>query len=273
MMKKDKTTQKIIEIILVAIIIIALINVALYFTKEKHAGNVYKKMQQESIVVEIGTEIAEKTEVTEVTEKIPYYDGMPEVDFESLWETNTDICAWIFVPGTQVNYPVLYHAAATDPYDSYYLEHTVEQTPGLPGAIYIEPCNTADFTDANTVIYGHHMKNGTMFASLDYFLDDAFMEENQYAYIVTPEKNMVYQIFAAVVYDDRHIMSNFDFENTADYQSFLDSITANSNTKDVFREDVEVSTEDRMITMSTCVKGQDDKRLLVMGVLVDEYEI
>lgn len=265
----QKMKRTVISVILIAVIVICIAVIAVYMIKGKQASDVYEELQQTVQVTEDIEKVAE-TETTE--ESRPSYEGMPEVDFETLWETNTDICAWVTVPGTQVNYPVLQNASSKEPHDTYYLMHTVEKASGLPGAIYIEPCNAADFTDANTVMYGHNMKNGTMFGSLHEFEDDTFFEEHQYAYIVTPEKNQVYQIFATILYDDRHIMGTYDFSDTANYQLFLDSLTSNRNMGDIFRDGVTVTTEDKIITMSTCVKGQDNKRLLVEAVLIDEYE-
>ena len=265
-LKKREQIQVVVRCILITIIIICLVAVGIHLMKEKEADRVYENMQAESVVITADIEGAEKIEGKRE------WENVPEVDFETLWETNMDICAWIYVPGTQVNYPILRNNQAVDPYDDYYLQHTVDKKEGLPGAIYMEPCNMPDFSDKNTVLYGHHMKNGSMFASLDSYLNADFFEENAYVYIVTPEKNLVYQIFGAVIYDNRHIMRSYDFSDDVSYQLFLDSLVANESQADIIREDVEVTVQDRMITMSTCVKNQDDKRLLVEAVLVDEYE-
>ncbi len=214
----------------------------------------------------------EPTDDTETEPVVIPYEGIPEPDFEELWETNADVCAWITVPGTQVDYPVLQNASSKDLHDTYYLEHTVERAAGLPGAIYIEPCNAGDFTDLNTVIYGHNMKNGSMFGSLYEFEDNTFFEEHEYAYIVTPEKILVYRIFAAVVYSDRHLTGTFDFTTAEGCQVFLDELSKNRDMRDQFREGMEVTAGERMITMSTCVRGEDDRRLLIGAVLTDEYE-
>lgn len=267
--KKKRTKEKmklLVEIALLVAAAVCLVCAAVYYIKGSRAETAYDELAQESVIIGTETEAAEQAETALV------YEDMPQVDFTALWETNTDICAWIFIPGTQVNYPVLQNAKATEPYDSYYLQHTVDGASGLPGSIYIEPCNSRSFTDYNTVFYGHHMKNGSMFASLDSFLEENFMEENPYVYLVTPEKSMVYEVFAAVQYDDRHIMGGYDFADRAQRQSFLDSLAANGGELDILREDMEVTADDRIITLSTCVKGQDERRLLVEAVLVDEME-
>lgn len=121
------------------------------------------------------------------------------IDFESLWGMNLDIYAWIEIPGTKVDYPIL--QSATD--DSYYLNHNIDGSEGYPGSIYTESYNGKTFEDFNTVIYGHNMKDDTMFGDLHKYEDSAFMKENSQVIIYTPEKILTYQIFAAVVYDDR----------------------------------------------------------------------
>lgn len=264
-----KKMRTVIRFALIIVIVVCVAAICIYLIQEKNAAEVYEDMQSESVT--IPTEIQE-TEDTETAESKRVWSDIPEVDFDTLWETNIDICAWIYVPGTQVNYPVLRNTQTADLYDSYYLQHTVDKSEGLPGAIYMEPCNMPDFTDKNTVLYGHHMKNGSMFASLDAYLDEAFMEENPYVYIVTPQKNVVYQVFGAVIYDDTHIMRNYDFTDDESYQTYLDSLVSNGNEKDILPEGMKATAQDRVITLSTCVKNQDDKRLLVVAVLVDEYE-
>ena len=203
--------------VLTVIMVVCIVIVAVYFIKGRRAESTYEDIQNTAKVDQ------EENHDTE-QEAHADYDGMPVIDFETLWETNTDICAWITVPGTEVDYPVLRKSDSTELHDVYYLMHTVENVEGLPGSIYIEPISSPEFTDANTVVYGHNMKNGSMFGSLHDFEDDAFFEENQYAYIVTPEKSLVYQIFATVVYDNRHITGTYDFTDKEDYQEFLEEL-------------------------------------------------
>lgn len=197
-----------------------------------------------------------------------FYGEIPKVNFEKLWEQNEDVCAWISIPGTVVDYPVLRNGSSQDPYDAYYLDHTIDRSQGLPGAIYMEPCNSGEFTDFNTLLYGHNMRNGTMFGDLHKYEDADFFEENEQIYVVTPKETLIYQIFGVVKYDDRHIMAGFDFDLDSQRQEFLDSLKENGDVGDILREDTEVSTDSRIITLSTCISGADNKRLLVTAVLV-----
>lgn len=272
MNRKNRQNRK-IRMLLSAILILIMLLCAgiLIFraVQKKQAAEAYRKLQEANEqMVEQEPEPLEEPEPEKIS-----YEGVPEVDFETLWaEVNKDICAWITMPGTAIDYPVLRNASAEDPHDAYYLEYNIDGSYGRPGTIYMEPCNSGEFTDYNTLLYGHNMHDGTMFADL-HKLDDAdFFEQQEYVYIVTPEKVLVYRIFAAVNYDDRHIMRTYDFSKESQRQEFLDSLHSNADAGDKFKEDVEVTAESKILTMSTCIKNKKTKRLLAEAVLVDEYE-
>ena len=186
--------------------------------------------------------------------------------FTALKEENSDVYAWIYVPGTNVDYPVLQHP--TD--DAYYLEHNMDGSKGLPGCIYTESVNTKDFTDPNTVLYGHNMKNGSMFASLHNFEDQQVFEENPYFYIYTEDKTYVYEIFAAYKYNAIHLIYNFDLDNPEIFQNYLDQIFEVRDMSANIRQDVTVNADNRIVTLSTCVSGEKNMRYLVQGVLLNE---
>ena len=126
-----------------------------------------------------------------------------------------------------------------------------------------------DFSDYNTVIYGHKMKNGTMFGTLTQYADPEYMAAHSEIYIYTPDHIFTYEIFAAVTYDNRHILNSFDFSSTEGRQAYLDSIQNVRNFSTHFRDDVQVGTEDRILTLSTC-NGNDDQRFLLEAVLKNE---
>ena len=216
-----------------------------------------------------------ETEVTgevteEAVEEVPeetddgIYEGCP-VDFAGMWEVNEDVYAWITIPGTVIDYPILQHA--TD--NTYYLNYNIDGSYGYPGCIYTENMNSKDFTDNNTVIYGHNMKNGTMFAGLHKFEDAGFFEENTEVFIYTPEREYKYTIFAAYIYDDRHLLYSFDFANEEVYATYLEDVQNMRSMNALIREDVEVTAEDKIITLVTCIGNQPSKRLLVQAVLED----
>ena len=188
------------------------------------------------------------------------------IDFKTLQEKNSDIYAWIKVPGTKVDYPVL---RSNDKPEDFYLNHDENGKYKFAGCIYSQMYNTDDFTDPNTILYGHNMNNGSMFASLHSFRKVSFFNENEYIYIYTPGHILTYRIYSAYRYDNRHILYSFDF---SDKQVFADYIEMTKNPKSTIvnvRKDVEVTADDRIITLSTCITN-DNYRYLVQGVLVDD---
>ena len=189
------------------------------------------------------------------------------IDFPSLQKNNADIIAWIEVPGTVINYPIL--QSGNDRPENFYLDHDENGKYKYAGSIYIQQMNRADFTHPNTVMYGHNMKNGSMFAALHKFRNKDFFDENQYMYVYTPGHILKYRIYSAYVYDNRHILNSFDFSDDEEYQAYLDqSLNPKSMTRQV-REGVTVTTKDRIITLSTCTSN-DRERYLVQGVLIHD---
>jgi sortase B len=214
----------------------------------------------------------EQTESTEDTEEIDVLEAMgitiPEknLDWDALHEENADIYAWIYVPDTDVDYPVLQHP--TD--NSYYLNYNIDGTKGFPGCIYTENYNSKDFTDPHTVIYGHNLKSGLMFSTLHNFEDEEVFAGDHYIFIYTEDYVFVYEIFAAYEYSSIHLLSNYDFTNEYVYADFLKSIYEADGRVANIRQDIEVTTEDQIVTLSTCTKDSvKSLRYLVTGVLLN----
>ncbi|MDE7222891.1 MAG: class B sortase [Acetatifactor sp.] len=191
------------------------------------------------------------------------------VDIEALQESeNGDIYAWIIVPGTVIDYPVLQHPEQLD----YYLDHNVDNSKGYPGCIYSQNLNSKEWDDPNTVLYGHNMKNGSMFAGLHYYEDPEFLEENQYIYIFTQNYVRVYHIFGAYEYDNRHLLLAMDTTDPAAFAKYLVDVRNLKGIRDNFLEEVPVSIEDNVLTLETCIANKPDRRYIVQAVLEAEGE-
>lgn len=185
------------------------------------------------------------------------------LDWEALRSKNADIYAWIYVPDTGVDYPVVQHP--TD--NSYYLNHNLDGSKGYPGCIYTENFNRRDFTDIHTVLYGHNLKDKTMFSTLHNFEDQELFQKDHYIYLYTEDAVFVYRIFAAYEFSSIHLLDNFDYANAYVYEDYLRQIRQAAGN---IRQDVEVTTKDRIITLSTCTADHDAaRRFLVTGVLVN----
>lgn len=206
-----------------------------------------------------------------VADEVKYRDesGEIKIDFELLQAQNPDIYAWITVPGTGIDYPVLQKSGAEDIYDNYYLDHKADLSEGLPGAIYTQPVNSRDFKDSVTVLYGHNMKNGGMFSSLHEFEDSKFFEENRQVIIYTPDNTFVYEIFAAADFSDVLIPYEYDFTEDSEIRRYLEDV---ESCKVNFRHEMEVVSSDKILTLSTCYSGRDENRLLIQAVLTEEIQ-
>lgn len=214
-------------------------------------------------------------ETSDAAESLPdSIEGYPvpekEIDFQALQEEqNQDIYAWITIPNTKIDYPVLQHPEELD----YYLEYNIDGSKGYPGCIYTQLINSKDWTDKHTVLYGHNMKNGSMFANLHYYEDPEFFEENPYVYIYTQKGVLVYRIFAAYEFGSAHLLLSFDTSTPEKYQEYLDNIFTIDGMNNNFDTEVELTADSRIITLSTCISGKADKRYLVQAVLVAAQEI
>lgn len=196
-------------------------------------------------------------------------EGLPDnpIDFAALQEKNPDTVAWIKVPGTVIDYPVMRSGA--DREENFYLDHNSEGKSHVAGAIYMQKLNDARFSDPNTVLYGHDMRNGSMFAWLHRYKKKDFFDEHRTITVYTPGHILTYEIYSAFVYDNRHILNSFNFYNKDDYAAFLkQTLNPASMTRQV-REGVSVTTNARILTLSTCT-GVSTQRYLVVGVLTND---
>uniref|UniRef100_UPI004057025E class B sortase n=1 Tax=Agathobacter sp. TaxID=2021311 RepID=UPI004057025E len=264
----DKKTR-IIYASCIAVFTVCLLAVVGKWSKESSAQQKFEELSHvESETMEQETQGTESESEETIFTYLGIEDPKKQLDWEYLWEQNEDIYAWIYIPGTNVDYPILQHP--TD--DAYYLEYNLDGSKGYPGCIYTEGINSKDFSDYNTLIYGHNMKNGTMFADLHNFKDETFFKEHRYMFVYLPDEILVYDIFAAYKFTDAHIWYTYDCASAEGFGEYIDMVYGEYGNAGNFREDVTVTNEDRIITLSTCIGGQSDKRYLVQGVLAEYPE-
>lgn len=191
------------------------------------------------------------------------------INFDELKAINPEIIAYIQIPGTNVDYPVLQSMDS----DDYYLHRDIYGNYKYAGSIYMQICNLDDFTDRVTVLYGHNMANGSMFADLHDFEDTEFFNSHKEFYIYTEDRKLTYEIVSAYVYDDRHIMNSFNFAEDSVFLEYLDFIQNPRSTLCNSRElNRELTVEDRVVTLSTCLDNGDG-RYLLQGVLIEDEPV
>ena len=261
--KKKIEVRYIIGIAALICMLVCIVILAAGQYKRWKAQRIFDKLAQDT-TVEAGTETEPDTESEESTEAIEAYKKeaarlavkygieVPEknIDFERLHrDVSEDIYAWIYIPNTNINYPVFQHP--TD--NAYYLEHNVDGSEGYPGCIYTENYNSKDFSDPQTVIYGHNMRDGTMFSDLHKYEEQDFFDENRYVYIYTEDTVLVYKIFAAYQTNNAHQLLNFDFSREENLLSYLENVRSLVTEQKIFDDDVVFSGDDKVLTLSTCV--------------------
>lgn len=188
--------------------------------------------------------------------------ALPVVDFAALRETNADIIAWLYQPDTAINYPVM----QTDNND-YYLNHLFDGTYSKVGAVFADYENKPDFSDRNTVIYGHNMRDGSMLASLNAYKDQLYFGEHPELYLITPEAGYIVEIFSAFSAGPSESGSDtspwrLDFRDDGAYSSWISAMVERS----VIETGTAVTGSDKVLTLSTCAPG-GETRFVVMGKL------
>ena len=219
---------------------------------------------ESTLVTTEPTEHTEDPAVSTTTEP-PLPDN--PVDFEALQAVNPDAYAWIYVPNTLIDYPVL--QAGNDLPEDFYIYRNLERKYEFRGCIYSQKVNAKDFSDPVTVLYGHHMLDNSMFSTLYYFRDQQFFDTNEFFYIYTPGHILTYRIVSAHQYDERHILNSFDFSKEDVFREYLDEISNPRSMLADVRDGIQLTTEDRIVTLSTCISG-GSMRYLVQGVLIDD---
>ncbi len=185
-------------------------------------------------------------------------------DIGGLQDVNPDIFAWIKIPGTRIDYPVVQHPTN----DEYYLRHGADGMNSSYGCPFIEACDSKELNDFNTVIYGHNMNDGSMFAGLHDFENRDFYNDHRIIQICTMEHVYSYEIFAAVMYSDVYIPYCYDDAVVSDRTAFIDSLRTDIvPERSVISEDIKVNEKSKIITLSTCDKKLRDNRFIVAGVL------
>lgn len=237
--------KKLKAIINFVVIIIFLLSA--YKLIEKHISN--KKAN------EVYSELQEiKENLTENNEE------SLEEDILDLSYINEDYRGWITIEDTNIDYPIL---QGED--NDYYLSRDINKEYLKSGSIFLDYRNN-NFDDKNTVIYGHSMRNGTMFGQLKYFKETGALDENKYIYILSQEgKTLKYEIFSVYTSDinDNYIKTSFNSDE--EYKEFLDKICE----KSLFPVNIDISTEDKILTLSTCSYEYENARTVIHGKLIE----
>lgn len=187
----------------------------------------------------------------------PYADALRDMDFTALREVNGDVVGWIVIPGTVISYPLV---QGTD--NQYYLKHTWKKTGSAVGAIFLECNNSRNLSDFNTIVYGHRMNNGSMFASLKHYKKQSYWQSHPCVYITDDTGSHTYQIFAAYEVSTAGDTYRLGFADEAAKQDFIDYCLE----KSVIDTGITPTVYDQVLTLSTCTGNGHATRWVVQAV-------
>ena len=256
--KKSKALYYVILLVLVGILVFSAVKIISYFKEQAAAADAqngvisdYTKpsgdQDNTNTPDNSGEDSSNDTQTTQDKDSV-------DVDFDKLCADYPDVVGYIYAANTKIQHAIQYGKG-----NEYYLSHDLYGNSNSNGSIFIEQVNSSSFSDNNTIIYGHNMKTGMMFAGLrNYHTDKGYYAAHPYMYIYTPTQNYKLQLFAGFVceHDD-------EVYNTSLTQSQLEAMAAKSD----FKSSYGIPTG-KTVTLSTCSYEFSDARYVVVGELV-----
>lgn len=242
--------KKVIKIILLAICLCVFI-----FS----AYNIYKYLSEENANKKLNNDLMEKAIIETPNDNNDNAqeneDILPiSVDFSVLKQENEDIVGWLYLEDSPINYPVV---QSND--NDYYLRRLVNGEYNIAGSLFMDYRNASNLENNNTIIYGHNMKNNTMFGSLQEYKSQDYYDNHKVMYYFTPGKNYIIELFTGYTISVESDIYDLSVIDSSKLEKLISKSDFESNTK--------VTEEDKIITLSTCAYEYDGARYIVMGVL------
>ena len=249
--KKSRALYYVILMILLGVLVFSAVKIISYFKQQADASR-----QQQTLEEQYTTPVKDDNDPDNTGDNSDTVEPDPEsitVDFDKLIADYPDVVGYIYCANTKIKY-VIQHGKGND----YYLVHDSQGNTNNNGSIFIEELNSGSFSDGNTIIYGHNMKTGMMFAGLrNYHTDKNYYAAHPYMYIYTPSQTYKLELFAGFVceHDD-------EIYSTSLTQAQLEAMAAKSD----FKANIGVPTG-KTVTLSTCSYEFADARYVVIGAL------
>ncbi|MDD6258349.1 MAG: class B sortase [Erysipelotrichaceae bacterium] len=248
MKKKKKKKSKAVRVLLDIIFVAALI------TAGYSGYRLYTGMQEYNESREVYDDISQQVIVHKDIE-----DQGFQIDWNTLKNQNADTAGWIRLKDSHIDYPFVY---AND--NAYYLTHLFDGTYNRSGCVFVDANNQHNFQDKNTVLYAHHMRNGTMFADVENYKDSSYYSTHKEIEIYTPEQNYIMYPVAGIVTTGTDNYVRYSFTDDSDYMNYVKYFTDRST----FQSDEIIQAEDQMVMLSTCSYDVTDGRYVLIGKLV-----
>lgn len=266
-----KMLRKLIILVLVGVIIFSAVNIFQILNEYHEAETIYEESRNNvfkikddatiDLIPQMTTGADGEAIVNEnynPEDTLEYYPDV-EIDFAQLKKVNSDVIGWIYVPNTEISYPLV---MGDD--NQYYVNYTYNHANLSSGSIFADYRNSSDLTDQNTIIYGHNMKNGSMFGNLKKMGGQEYYEKHKYVYIYTESGVNKYKIYSAYTTTTSSSAYTYSFSSESAFQNFLNYTVRYS----AITAEITPTVEDTVITLSTCTSASNDGRFVVHAVLI-----
>lgn len=236
-----KTIRTIIFIICIAVLLFSSYKIISYYLEEHESTSLISDT---------------KSEYTEPTDT-----GLISINFTALCEKYPDIKAWLYQPGTNINYPVV------QSFDNdYYLRRLLDGSHNMNGSLFVDYRNASDFSDSVTVIYGHNMKSGEMFSNFPNYASQDYFDAHPDMMLMTPLGDYKIRLFAGFLTDDTDmIYSLFDDGGANATEIFHYAVE-----KSAFESGITTYTGENLVVLSTCSYEKSNSRFVLLGILDNE---
>lgn len=265
-----------VKIFLKVILTVALVVGCFFFAKSKLENYMGQRDYEEAVLIATGGQpLTMQTqsskadppssqpdtgveEIAPVAEQDPYVEALKSIDLKSLQEVNPEVIGWVLIPDTEISYPLMQHEN-----NDYYLNHTWKNSGNFMGSIFIDSQNAADFSDFNTILYGHSMNDGSMFGMLDNYSDPEFLQAHPSIYIMIESGIYKYDIFAVHRAGMKTIAFGMKMNTEKKRQEFIDFALDYSE----YDTGIVPTTDSKMLTLATCSYSRHKVRLVVQATI------
>lgn len=248
--------RKIINIILVAIIIVCLSIIGYKYYNYNKDDKLNSEIQDLQPVIneasDSGNNFSGENDGQDRSKDGDYVNSANEEELKSI---NSDYKMWIQIENTNINYPVV---QSSD--NDYYLKHNFRKESNISGTVFVESANDID-NDKNIILYGHNMRNGTMFNNITNYKEESFFNEDNKINIIMNNTLYEYEVFSVYVKNVSEVNLAIGFASEDEFINYAYSEAEES----LYKKDVDFSAEDNLITLVTCSYEFTDARTIVVA--------
>ena len=262
----NKILRRIILIACVCGMIFFSYNIIIYFIEENSSKSVNDDLVKSAVTIKEVKKEKEKSNTNESNtnindDSVPTTETVVQVDFEKLKQKNKDIIGWIYLKDTPINYPIV---QSRD--NDYYLRRLIDGSYNRAGTIFADYRCSKTFEDPNTIIYGHNMQNNTMFGTLMNYTEQSYYDEHKEIILLTENKSYKIELFAGFT-----TVSDSEIYNFPKTEKTNKELIEKAKRNSTFKSDVDVTENDKIITLSTCSYDFEDARFVLLGILKVDF--